>query len=158
MTRAERKRLERALCAKPATYQYTLAQIEEIKHNAILAEREKLKQSIAKEVGELVEKEWAEREAALAGETEEERILKVLALLMSIPAKVLCEKFRWKPVRDENDHRSKLLQFSEAVVKEVNEICSSEVLDIRKIQEEVWEKYGVRYEVKDDDTGGDSVG
>lgn len=153
MNRSERRRLERASGAKPAIYQYTFAQIEEIKRNAVLEERERLKRSIAKEVGELVEKEWAERKTALTGETEEERILKVLALLMSVPAKILCEKFHWKPVRDENDRRSRLLQFSEAVTQEVNRICSDETLDIRKIQDEVWKKYGVRYEVRDDDTG-----
>lgn len=37
-----------------------------------------------------------------------------------------------KGVRDENDHRSKLLQFSEAIVKEVNRICGDENADIRK--------------------------
>ena len=153
MNRSERRRLERASDAKPAIYQYTLAQIEEIKRNAVFEERERLKRSIAREVGEMVEKEWAERKAALTGETEEERILKVLALLMSVPAKILCEKFHWKPVRDENDRRSRLLKFSEAVTQEVNRICSDETLDIRKIQDEVWEKYGVRYEVRDDDTG-----
>ena len=73
---------------------------------------------------------------------------KVLALLMSVPARILCEKFHWKGVRDENDHRSKLLQFSEAVVAEVNRICGDENADIRKYRDETYELYGVKYEVK----------
>lgn len=72
----------------------------------------------------------------------------VLALLMSVPARILCEKFHWKGVRDENDHRSKLLQFSEAIVKEVNRICGDENADIRKYRDETYELYGVKYEVK----------
>ena len=72
----------------------------------------------------------------------------VLALLMSVPARILCEKFHWKGVRDENDHRSKLLQFSEAIVAEVNRICGDENADIRKYRDETYELYGVKYEVK----------
>lgn len=91
---------------------------------------------------------------AVSGETEEERMKKILGLLLSVPARILCEKFRWNAVRDENDHRSKLLQFSEAVVKEVNRICEDENADIRKYCKETYEKYGVKYEVKDDKQNG----
>ncbi len=81
-------------------------------------------------------------------QTDEEQILKVLCLLLAVPAKVLCEKFRWKPIEDENDRRSRLLQFSEAVVKEVNQTFANDNVDIRAIGEEVYEKYGVRFEVR----------
>lgn len=74
--------------------------------------------------------------------------MKRQALLMSVPARILCEKFHWKGVRDENDHRSKLLQFSEAIVKEVNRICGDENADIRKYRDETYDLYGVKYEVK----------
>ena len=98
-------------------------------------------------IDEILE-EWKRRGDEMSGENEEERIEKVLALLISVPARILCEKFRWKGVRDENDHRSKLLQFSEAVVKEVNRICDDENADIRKYRDETYELYGVKYEVK----------
>jgi hypothetical protein len=58
------------------------------------------------------------------------------------------KKFRWKPIEDENDRRSRLLQFSEAVVKEVNRTFENDNADIRAIGEEVYEKYGVRFEVR----------
>ncbi len=143
LTRAERKRLEKAASKKPVYYQYTLEQIEEIKRKAIMDKKEELKASIAKEIDERISVEWKEREEALSGETDEERMLKVLALLMAVSAKVLCEKFHWKPIPDENDRRSRLLQFSEAVVEEVNRICSDEEMDIRAVENEVYEKYGV---------------
>lgn len=95
-----------------------------------------------------VMEEWKQREQEMSGENEQERIEKVLALLMSVPARILCEKFHWKGVRGENDHRSKLLQFSEAIVKEVNRICGDENADIRKYRDETYELYGVKYEVK----------
>lgn len=123
--------------------------MEIIKQEAILAKREELKTSIAREIEKKIDAEWEERERVLSGETDNERMLKVLALLMSVPAKVLCEKFKWKPITDENDRHSRLLQFSEAVVEEVNRICGDEMTDIRAVAEEAYKKYGVKYEVSD---------
>lgn len=147
MTRAERRRMEKQARKEPV-YTLTQSQIDTIKRDAILAKREELKASIAKEMDKHIEKEWAVRLEAMSGETEEERMLKVLCLLLAVPTKILCEKFHWKPITDENDRRSRLMQFTEAVVEEVNRICGDEELDIRKISQEVYEKYGVQYEVK----------
>lgn len=148
VNRAERRRFEKENIKKPVYYQYTLEQIEAIKRQAVQEKKDELKIAIAKELDERIQKEWEEREAALSGETEEERMLKVLALLMSVPAKVLCEKFHWKPITSEDDRRSRLLQFSIAVVDEVNRICSDDNSDVRAFVQEAYEKYGVKYEVK----------
>ena len=147
MTRAERRRQERQ-AANRTTYQYTLEQIEAIRKQAVRDAKEQMKAEIAKEIDDHIKAEWKEREKEMSGENEEERIEKVLALLMSVPARILCEKFHWKGVRDENDHRSKLLQFSEAIVAEVYRICGDENADIRKYRDETYELYGVKYEVK----------
>ncbi len=128
MTRAERRRLEKAGARKEPVYTLTQTQINEIRKQAVLERKEELKASISREI--------------------DERIQKVLCLLLAVPAKVLCEKFRWKPIEDENDRRSRLLQFSEAVVKEVNQTFANDNVDIRAIGEEVYEKYGVRFEVR----------
>lgn len=141
MTRAERRRLEKLAGGKQAVYQYTAAQIEEIKRQAVREQKQYLDKAI--------DEEWKRRMEAVSGETEEERMKKVLGLLLSVPARILCEKFHWKAVRDEKDHRSKLLQFSEAVVKEVNRICEDENADIRNYCKETYEKYGVKYVVED---------
>ena len=148
MTRAERRRLEKAGARKEPVYTLTQTQINEIRRQAVLERKEELKASISREIDERIQKEWAAREEALTGETDEEQILKVLCLLLAVPAKVLCEKFRWKPIEDENDRRSRFLQFSEAVVKEVNRTFENDNVDIRAIGEEVYEKYGVRFEVR----------
>ena len=115
LTRAERRRLEKLVGKKPVYYQYTLEQIEEIRQQAIQDKKEE----IQKEMNAYVQKKWDSMVAELGGKNEEERMLKVLTLLMSVPARILCEKFHWKPVKDAGDHRSKLLQFSEAVVDKV---------------------------------------
>ena len=125
---------------------YRICQTFDMKRQAVKEQKQYLDQ--------VIDEEWKKRTEAVSGETEEERMKKVLGLLLSVPARILCEKFHWKEVRDENDHRSKLLQFSEAVVKEVNRICDDENADIRKYCKETYEKYGVRYEVKDDKQNG----
>lgn len=121
MTRAERRRLEKLTGCKQAVYQYTAAQIEEIKRQAVKEQKQYL--------DKVIDEEWKKRMEAVSGETEEERMKKVLGLLLSVPARILCEKFHWKEVRDEN-------------------------ADIRKYCKETYEKYGVRYEVKDDKQNG----
>lgn len=147
MTRAERRRLERESGSR-TTYQFTLDQLDAIKRQAVRDAKDRMKAEIMKEINVEIQEEWKRRENEMSGENEQERIEKVLALLMSVPARILCEKFHWKGVRDENDHRSKLLQFSETVVKEVNRICSDENADIRAYRDETYELYGVKYEVK----------
>lgn len=110
MTRAERRRQERQ-AANRTTYQYTLEQIEAIRKQAVRDAKEQMKAEIAKEIDDHIQAEWKEREKEMSGENEEERIEKVLALLMSVPARILCEQFGWTGVRSENDHRSRLYRF-----------------------------------------------
>lgn len=160
MTRAERRRLEKLTGNKPVVYQFTAQQLEDIKLQAVAAHREQLKQSLTaefeekwkikkEEVNKMIDEEWKRREELLGGEDDEERMQKVLGLLLSIPAKILCEKFHWRPIVDENDSRSRLLQFSNAVAAEVNRIFEDEYADIRAYSEETAKKYGVEYKVVD---------
>ena len=168
MTRAERRRLEKLTGNKPVVYQYTAAQIEEIKRQAVQAQKEKLKKILTEEfeekwkakeaaVNQAIDEEWKRRAELLGGTDAAERMEKVLGLLLSVPARILVDKFHWKPIRDENDRRSKLLQFSEAVVAEVNRICGDDYADIRVYSQETYEKCGVKYELQDE-SGGDAVG
>lgn len=161
MTRAERRRLEKLTGSKPVVYQYTLAQIEEIKRQAVQAQREKLKEILTAEfnakweakekaINKAIDEEWKRREALFSDGDAAERMERVLGLLLTVPVRILCEKFRWQPVRDENDRRSKLLRFSEAVVAEVNRICGDDHEDVRAYSQDVYEKYGVKYEMQEE--------
>lgn len=145
ISRAERRRQQKD---REKVYTLTRAQLDEVRRQAVEEKKKEIGEKMMREAREMVEKEWAEREKMFTGVDEEERMKKILCLLMAVPVKVLCEKFRWQPVRDENDHRSRLMQFCEAVVKETNKICEDENADVRKIDQEVYEKYGVRYELK----------
>lgn len=68
MTRAERRRLEKAGARKEPVYTLTQTQINEIRKQAVLERKEELKASISREIDERIQKEWAAREAALTGE------------------------------------------------------------------------------------------
>ena len=80
MTRAERRRLEKLTGCKQAVYQYTAAQIEEIKRQAVQEQKQYL--------DKVIDEEWKKRTEAVSGETEEERMKKVLGLLLSVPARM----------------------------------------------------------------------
>ena len=144
LTRAERRRQEKALAQKPVYYQYTASQIEMMKRQAVKAEEDRIRERLKDEMEQLVKEKWESREA----EDEDERMKRALALLMSVPTRILVEKFHWQPIKDENDRRSRLLQFCEAVAEEVNRVCDGEESDLKRYAEETYGICGVRYTVK----------
>lgn len=141
MGRAERRRQEKERSKKPVYYQYTAEQISAIKRQAV----KDAKDEIDAHCRTVVQAEWDKRAELLKGETTNETMKIVLALLLAIPARVLCEHFGWGEVRHENDKRSRLRRFSDLVVSEVNRVCDNETEDIRVYADETAKKYGVKY-------------
>ena len=146
LTRAERRRQEKALAQKPVYYQYTASQIEMMKRQAVKAEEERIRARLKDEMEQLVKEKWEQREK----QDEDERMKKALSLLLAAPTRILVEKFHWQPIKNENYRRSRLMQFCEAVVKEVNRICDGEESDLKRYVEETYGLCGVRYVVKND--------
>ena len=135
MTRAERRRSARQQEAAEVRYQLTAKEIREIEKRAVESKKEQIRDKIMQEVKE----EWKRREEMLSGE-DDEVVLNVLSLLLAIPVKVLCEKFKWKPypLNEEENKNSRILKFSQAVIKETNDIFADENADIRNYVEEVY--------------------
>lgn len=146
MTRAERRRAARQQEAAEVRYQLTAKEIREIEKRAVESKKEQIRDKIMQEVKE----EWKRREEMLSGE-DDEVVLNVLSLLLAIPVKVLCEKFKWKPypLNEEENKNSRILKFSQAVIKETNDIFADENADIRNYVEEVYQKYGIKYHMED---------
>lgn len=146
MTRAERRRSARQQEAAEVRYQLTAKEIREIEKRAVESKKEQIRDKIMQEVKE----EWKRREEMLSGE-DDEVVLNVLSLLLAIPVKVLCEKFKWKPypLNEEENKNSRILKFSLAVIKETNDIFADENADIRNYVEEVYQKYGIKYHMED---------
>ena len=146
MTRAERRRAARQQEAAEVRYQLTAKEIREIEKRAVESKKEQIRDKIMQEVKE----EWKRREEMLSGE-DDEVVLNVLSLLLAIPVKVLCEKFKWKPypLYEEENKNSRILKFSREVIKETNDIFADENVDIRNYVEEVYQKYGIKYRMED---------
>lgn len=146
MTRAERRRAARQQEAAEVRYQLTAKEIREIEKRAVESKKEQIRDKIMQEVKE----EWKRREEMLSGE-DDEVLLNVLSLLLAVPVKVLCEKFKWKPypLNKEENKNSRILKFSREVIKETNDIFADENADIRNYVEEVYQKYGVKYHMED---------
>lgn len=146
MTRAERRRAARQQEAAEVRYQLTAKEIREIEKRAVESKKEQIRDKIMQEVKE----EWKRREEMFSGE-DDEVVLNVLSLLLAIPVKVLCEKFKWKPypLNEEENKNSRILKFSQAVIKEANDIFADENADIRNYVEEVYQKYGIKYHMED---------
>lgn len=146
MTRAERRRAARQQEAAEVRYQLTAKEIREIEKRAVESKKEQIRDKIMQEVKE----EWKRREEILSGE-DDEVVLNVLSLLLAIPVKVLCEKFKWKPypLNEEENKNSRILKFSREVIKETNDIFADENVDIRNYVEEAYQKYGIKYRMED---------
>lgn len=146
MTRAEKRRAARQQEKDKVRYQLTAEEIRQIEKKAVESKKEQIRDKIMQEVKE----EWKRREEMLSGE-DDEVVLNVLSLLLAIPVKVLCEKFKWKPypLNEEENKNSRILKFSQAVIKETNDIFADENADIRNYVEEVYQKYGIKYHMED---------
>lgn len=146
MTRAEKRRAARQQEKDKVRYQLTAEEIRQIEKKAVESKKEQIRDKIMQEVKE----EWKRREEMFSGE-DDEVVLNVLSLLLAIPVKVLCEKFKWKPypLNEEENKNSRILKFSREVIKETNDIFADENADIRNYVEEVYQKYGVKYHMED---------
>lgn len=146
MTRAEKRRAARQQEKDKVRYQLTAEEIRQIEKKAVESKKEQIRDKIMQEVKE----EWKRREEMFSGE-DDEVVLNVLSLLLAIPVKVLCEKFKWKPypLNEDENKNSRILKFSQAVIKEANDIFADENADIRNYVEEVYQKYGIKYHMED---------
>lgn len=153
MTRAEKRRTARQQEKDKVRYQLTAEEIRQIEKKAVESKKEQIRDSIMKEVRE----EWERREEMLSGKDDGEIVQNVLCLLLAVPVKVLCEKFKWKPypLNQEENKNSRILKFSEAVIRETNEVFSDKNIDIRAYGEEVYRKYGIRYRIEGEGDGRD---
>lgn len=55
----------------------------------------------------------------------------------------------------ETERGRRILKFSEAVIRETNEVFSDKNIDIRAYGEEVYRKYGIRYRIEGEGDGRD---
>ena len=155
--------LLRAEKAGKTVYTFTRQQLEEHDRFLLDQKRDELKRKLTeemeakytereKEALKNIHKEWDEREAMFKSGSAEDGFMMMLSLLLAVSARILVEQFGWKPIpKGGYSDRRKLGRFSAAIVDTINDICSDENKDIRRFCDETYEKYGVRFVMKEDE-------
>lgn len=147
----------RAAKEKNVTYTFTKEQLREHDLAVIRSKEDLLQQRLDemraeknKELDAYLTEEWNKREELFR--QSHDSIVNILGIMLSVPARVLVEKFGWDVVPEDWDRESDipLARFSEAVVNEINSIAMDDAKDIRKYCEETYEKCGVKYTAQEE--------
>lgn len=152
--------LLRAQKAMNTRYTFTREQLEVHDQQVISARKEAIKMDLTREMEQefqrrkeefdrVSKEEWERRAAEFKTGNAKEDFYNLLTYLLSLSSRVLIEQFGWSvPVR--NDNRYKILRFGDALVDEINKIQANEMLDIRKYNDETFEKYGIKFERREE--------
>ena len=140
------------------TYTFTAAQLSEHDQMIIREKRDVLKRDLVeemqqkyaekqKEIDEHITEEWRKRAEQFQSGNRNDDFLEYLSCLLSVSARVLVEKFRWKPIPKDGiyDRRNHLMRFSDYVIDEISKISEDDALDIRKYNDETYDLYGVKF-------------
>lgn len=142
----------RAAKEKNTIYTFTKEQLREHDIAVIRSEEDRLQKRLDemraeknKELDEYLTTEWKKREELFR--QSQDSIMSLLGIMLSVPARVLVEKFGWEtvPKNWNGEYDIPLARFSNAVVDEINSIAVDDAKDIRKYCEETYEKCGVKY-------------
>lgn len=96
-----------------------------------------------------VREEWQKREELFGG-THRDNLMTILQLLLAVPSRILIERFGWPAVTDRNASRCRTARFADLMVEEINSITGDDTKDIRTYCDEVFDRYGVRFEYKEE--------
>ena len=148
----------RAAKMQNTTYSFTAAQLEEHDKMILREFRQRVVDDVQKQTDEIFAErekaaiqaaveEWEKREKAFSEHHPTDNAVSCVSLLMATTARVLVERFGWKPIpKDGNyDRRNRLVQFCEAVTDEVYKITDPENADILGYCDETYDLYGVRF-------------
>lgn len=148
----------RAAKMQNTTYSFTAAQLEEHDKMILREFRQRVVDDVSKQADEIFAErekaamqaaveEWEKREKAFSENHPNDNAVSCVSLLMATTARVLVERFGWKPIpKDGNyDRRNRLVQFCEAVTDEVCKITDPENADILRYCDETYDLYGVRF-------------
>ena len=145
--------------ASSVKYTFTMEQLRERDRQTIERCKQQLKEDFAREFGDRIAaeekrlkddvdkylaEEWKKREELLRDTSSTSDLM---SLLLCVSARVLIEKFKWKPIPKDGtyDNRNKIVRFSECVTEELNAMSEDDHKDIRNYCEETYELYGVKF-------------
>ena len=137
-------------CMAPYRANFTQEQTELMVHTGVILQREQIKQDAIRQADaalKALDEEWKARWNVAMGEDQDATMEKLLGLLLTIPTRILCEKFGWESALA--NPKGDLTKFASAVVKEVNSIFGDTDRDIFRYAKESYDLYGITYTVED---------
>lgn len=152
----------RAAKMQNTTYTFTKEQLEAHDKLILREFRERVVDDARKQVDDIMEEreknamqaavdEWERREQAFRENHPLDNVVSCMSLLMATTARVLIEKFHWKPIPEDGqyDGRNKMVQYCNAVADEVYKITDPENADILAYCDETYRLYGVRFNTQE---------
>jgi len=133
----------RAAKMKSTIYSFTREQL--LAHDKKI--REEFVEEYKRRADEYINEEWERRRQTFATGVPNDDFQVLLSYMLAIPVKVLAEQFGWKPCpKDRAPGRNKMARFGDAVIAEIEGICSNDNRDIMDYCREVYDKYGMKFE------------
>lgn len=140
-------------------YTFTAAQLEEHDRFILQQKKQEILEDCRKKMDEqyeeqkielenMVRAEWDARAREFSTPDRESDFFNLLQYTLAVPARVLIEKFKWKPIPKDGtyDRRNHMTKFGECIIDEINKIQHDEMGDIRAYCAETYELYGVKFE------------
>ena len=93
---------------------------------------------------------WDERTRMFQGGDETDNLMAYLRCFFAISCRVLVEQFGWKVPRTRG-RNTNLMRFATGLAEEIDRITGDERYDIVKYAREVYDKYGVGFQMEDVD-------
>ena len=105
-----------------------------------------------------IEAEWKQREKDFGEPDSHDRFLFTLGYMLSVACKVLIRDFNWTPLPKDKyiTSRYRIYRFCKLVADEIADICEGEDNDIRDYCEDVYDKYGVKFNWGEENQDGES--
>lgn len=94
------------------------------------------------ELNERIREEWERRAADFGTDDLNETFANALAYMLTVPCRVLIEKYGWAP--PETGGR-KIKRFAQDMVNEIDNMTHTEKIDIREYARRTYQKYGVKF-------------
>lgn len=148
-----------------STYTFTRAQLEEHDQLVIKARIESIRADLyaqmekdfaerTEEANRAIEEEWKKREEMFKSDDSSYGFFQMISLLLAVSSKVLVEKFGWAPLPKDHYYncRYRLIRFCGAIAEEINGICNDEIKDILRYCDEVYDLYGVRFKLSEEES------
>lgn len=130
--------------AKQENTRYTFTRVQLREHDDVV--RRQYAERFKTEADRYIDTEWEKRRKEFTSGVSDDDFQTLLSYMLAIPAKVLVERFNWTPCpKGREPGNNRLARFGEAIIDEIDSICSDDKKDIMDYCQAVYDKYGIKF-------------